>query len=107
MADMQGDSIAGAARISLAAVLMLLLPTVSLHAQPPTPQMNVMYECMTPYSFKFLSCTGSSANDSCDVLSFYAGHPFQHGKSTYLQVQNLLAALPSADAGRSPGGCAQ
>lgn len=78
------------ARLGLSAALTLLLPTVSLHAQAPTPQMNVMYECMVPYSFKFLSCTGSSANDTCDVLSFYAGHPFQHGKSTYLQVQNLL-----------------
>ena len=73
---------------SLAAMTMML--PAGLYAQPPTPQMNVMYECMVPYSFKFLSCTGSSANDTCDVLSFYAGHPFQHGKSTYPQVQNLL-----------------
>ena len=72
------------------AAVMMMLSTVSLHAQPPTPQMNVVYECMVPYSFKFLSCTGSSPSDTCDVLSFYAGHPFQHGKSTYLQVQNLL-----------------
>jgi ribosomal protein L21E len=49
-----------------------------------------MYECMPPYSFKFLSCTGGSATDTCDVLSFYSGHPFQHGRSTYQQVQNLL-----------------
>ena len=72
------------------AASMMGLPTASLHAQPPTPQMNVTYECMAPYSFKFLSCTGSSANDTCDVLSFYSGHPFQRGKSTYPQVQNLL-----------------
>ena len=76
--------------IFLLAPAMMVLPIVSLHAQPPTPQMNVMYECMTPYSFKFLSCTGNTPNDTCDVLSFYSGHPFQHGKSTYPQVQNLL-----------------
>jgi hypothetical protein len=71
------------------AAMLIALP-VGLHAQPAAPQMNVMYECMTPYSFKFLSCTGSGANDSCDVLSFYAGHPFQRGRSTYPQVQGLL-----------------
>jgi hypothetical protein len=45
---------------------------------------------MVPYSFKFLSCSGSGANDSCDVQSYYSGHPFQRGRSTYPQVLNLL-----------------
>lgn len=49
-----------------------------------------MYECMAPYSFKFYSCTGTSATDWCDVQSFNAGHPFQRGKSTYAQVMGLL-----------------
>jgi protein involved in polysaccharide export with SLBB domain len=78
-------------RVFARAGVLMVLSTASLHAETKAPQMNVMYECMVPYSFKFLSCTGTSANDACDVQSFYAGHPFQRGRSTYPQVLNLLA----------------
>jgi hypothetical protein len=77
-------------RVSAGAGVLLALSTLALHAQSPAPQLNVMYECMVPYSFKFLSCSGSGANDSCDVQSYYSGHPFQRGRSTYPQVLNLL-----------------
>ena len=69
---------------------VLALAALPSHAQSPAPQLNVMYECMVPYSFKFLSCSGSKASDTCDVQSFYAGHPFQRGRSTYPQVLSLL-----------------
>jgi hypothetical protein len=69
---------------------MLSLSAGGIHAQAPALQMNVIYECVPPYSFKFLSCTGTSANDTCDVQSLMAGHPFQRGKSTYPQVMNML-----------------
>jgi hypothetical protein len=70
--------------------VFLALPLLSLRAETPAPQMGVVYECMGPYSFKFYSCTGTGANDVCDVQSIYAGHPFQRGKSTYPQVMGLL-----------------
>src|SRR5271168_5569529 len=77
-------------RLSGGVGVLLALSAWPLYAEVPAPQMNAMYECMGPYSFKFLSCTGKTANDSCDVQSFYSGHPFQRGKSTYPQVLNLL-----------------
>ena len=70
---------------------LLGLWAAGAHAQTPALQMNTVYECAPPYSFKFLSCTGSSANDTCDVQSFLAGHPFQRGKSTYPQVTGMLS----------------
>ncbi len=70
--------------------LALAYPATSMFAQTPALKMNVVYECQPPYSFKFFSCTGTSANDWCDVQSFNAGRPFQRGKSTYQQVMNLL-----------------
>jgi len=69
---------------------MQSLMAAGIHAQTPALQMNVIYECMPPYSFKFLSCTGTNATDVCDVQSLMAGHPFQRGKSTYPQVMNML-----------------
>ena len=75
------------ARMSALKYLLLAVPISGVHAQAP-PQMNVVYACKPPYSFKFLSCTGTSATDWCDVQSFNAGP---------------LAELPSADAGRGPG----
>jgi|HubBroStandDraft_6_1064221.scaffolds.fasta_scaffold56569_3 hypothetical protein len=102
--------------------VLLAVPVSSLHAQAP-PQMNVVYECKPPYSFKFLSCTGSGAADWCDVQSFNAGHPFQRGRSTYAQVMGLmpschlqtpaeaqadarsaLAPMPMPQPGAGPGG---
>ena len=77
-------------RVSAGAGALLALVMLPSHAQSPAPQLNVMYECMVPYSFKFLSCSGSNANDTCDVQSFYSGHPFQRGRSTYPQVLSLL-----------------
>jgi hypothetical protein len=109
-------------RMSTLKYLLLAVPIYSLHAQAP-PQMNVVYECKPPYSFKFLSCTGTSATDSCDVQSFNAGHPFQRGRSTYPQVMGLLPSchlqtaaeaqaearnastpMPMPQAGAGPGG---
>jgi hypothetical protein len=69
--------------------VLLVLPISNLHAQAP-PQMNVVYECTPPYSLKYLSCTGTTANDWCEVQSFVTGHPYQRGRSTYPQVMNLL-----------------
>jgi hypothetical protein len=66
------------------------MPIAGILAQTPPLQMNVVYECQAPYSLKFLSCTGTSANDWCDVQSFNAGRPFQGGRSTYPQVMALL-----------------
>jgi len=77
-------------RISLLRNLLFAVPMANLLAQAPAVQMNVVYECMAPYSFKFLSCTGTKSTDQCDVQSFNAGRPFQRGKSTYQQVMTLL-----------------
>ena len=71
-------------------IALFVLPITSALAQAPAFQLNTMYECQPPYSFKFLSCTGTRANDVCDVQSFTAGRPFQRGKSTYPQVMGLL-----------------
>jgi hypothetical protein len=109
-------------RMSALQCVLLAVPVSSLHAQA-APQMNVMYECKPPYSFKFLSCSGTGANDWCDVQSFNAGHPFQRGKSTYAQVMGLLpqchlqtaaeaqadarsalAPMPMPQPGAGPGG---
>ena len=109
-------------RMSALKYLLLAVPISSLQAQAP-PQMNVVYECNPPYSFKFLSCTGASATDSCDVQSFNAGHPFQRGRSSYAQVMGLLprchlqtpaeaqadarsalAPMPTPPQGAAPGG---
>jgi len=77
-------------RNSLARRLLFAMPMAGLFAQTPALQMNVMYQCQPPYSFKFLSCTGNTAKDSCDVQSYNGGRPFQHGRSTYPQVMALL-----------------
>ena len=77
-------------RSSRLSTLLFALPMAGMLAQTPAPQMNVVYECMAPYSFKFLSCTGTKPTDLCDVQSFNAGRPFQRGKSTYQQVVTLL-----------------
>jgi hypothetical protein len=88
---MRGFSVLRPRRVRMSALkyLLLTVPIFGLHAQAP-PQMNVVYECTPPYSFKFLSCSGSGAADWCDVQSFAAGHPFQRGRSTYAQVMGLL-----------------
>jgi len=70
--------------------LLFAVPMVGVLAQTPAFQLNTMYQCQAPYSFKFLSCTGTKASDQCDVQSFNAGRPFQRGKSTYPQVMALL-----------------
>ena len=77
-------------RISPLKNLVFAVPIASVLAQTPAVQMNVVYECPPPFSFKFLSCTGTTANDQCDVQSYNFGRPFQRGKSTYLQVTTLL-----------------
>ncbi len=66
----------------------LYVAATSLQAQ--TLQMNTVYQCQVPLSFKVLSCTGDQPNDTCDVQSFNAGRPFQRGKSTYAQVMTLV-----------------
>jgi hypothetical protein len=66
------------------------LLATSVHAATGPLQLNVIYECVPPYSLKYLSCTGTTANDWCEVQSFVTGHPFQRGRSTYAQVLNLL-----------------
>lgn len=53
-------------------------------------QFNTVYQCRPPITFKFYSCTGTQATDTCDVQSFNAGRPFQRGRSTYAQVMQLL-----------------
>jgi hypothetical protein len=53
-------------------------------------QFNTVYQCRPPITFKFYSCTGTKASDTCDVQSFNAGRPFQRGRSTYAQVMQLL-----------------
>ena len=67
---------------------VLCLTAISLPAQ--VLEMNTVYQCQVPLSFKVLSCTGKQPNDTCDVQSFNAGRPFQHGKSTYAQVMTLV-----------------
>ena len=70
--------------------LFFAVPIVGVLAQAPAVQMNVVYECQPPFGIKMLSCTGTTANDQCDVQSYNSGRPFQRGKSTYLQVTTLL-----------------
>lgn len=70
--------------------LLFAMPVAGVLAQAPAPQLNTVYQCRPPLSFKFLSCTGTKLTDVCDVQSFNAGRPFQRGKSTYQQVMNLL-----------------
>lgn len=77
-------------RTFLLKLLFFTVPVASVYAQTPALQMNVMYECQAPYSFKFYSCTGKNPNDQCDVQSYTSGRPFQRGKSTYAQVMGLL-----------------
>jgi hypothetical protein len=77
-------------RVSTLSRLLFAMPLASVLAQTQAVQMNVMYQCQPPYGFKFYSCSGTNANDQCDVQSFKAGQPFQRGKSTYLQVTTLL-----------------
>jgi hypothetical protein len=78
-------------RISPLKIVLLAVPMASVLAQTTAVKMNVVYVCQAPYSFKFLSCTGTKPADQCDVQSFTNGRPFQRGKSTYQQVTNLLA----------------
>ncbi len=58
---------------------IFVLPVASVMAQTPRLEMNVMYECPPPYSFKFLSCSGTNLNDWCDVQSYRGRRPFQRG----------------------------
>jgi hypothetical protein len=88
-AAMHGDG-GCAMRISRVKILFFVLPVTSVMAQTPKPEMKVMYECQPPYSFKFLSCSGTNPNDWCDVQSYRGGQPFQRGKSTYAQVMGIL-----------------
>jgi hypothetical protein len=71
-------------------ILVFAVPVAGVFAQTPALQMNAVYECQAPYSFKFYSCTGTNPNDQCDVQSYNNGRPFQRGKSTYAQVMGLL-----------------
>lgn len=77
-------------RVSSLKILFFVWPVASVMAQTPKLEMNVMYECPPPYSFKFLSCSGTNPNDWCDVQSYRGGRPFQRGKSTYAQVMGIL-----------------
>jgi hypothetical protein len=77
-------------RISPLRSLLFSVPMASVLAQTPAVKLNVVYECPPPFSIKMLSCTGTTANDQCDVQSYNSGRPFQRGKSTYLQVTTLL-----------------
>ena len=98
----------------------LCLAATQPTALAQTLQLNTVYQCQPPYSIKFLSCTGSQPNDTCDTQSFNNGRPFMHGRSTYAQVMTLLprchvqtvaeaqaaehAALAGPAAGTGPGG---
>ena len=78
-------------RISAIRHLLFVVPVASVLAQTPPLQMGVVYECQpAPLGFKFLSCTGTSPNDLCEVQSLNAGRPMQRGKSTYAQVMGVL-----------------
>ncbi len=78
-------------RRALGGLACALLAT-SAHAAAGPLQLNVIYECKPPFSLKYLSCTGTGANDWCEVQSFISGHPHQRGKSTYPQVMALVQA---------------
>ena len=69
--------------------LLFAMPLARVLARTPSVRMNVLYQCQPPYSFKLYSCSGTNANDQCDVQSFNGGRPFQRGKSTYQQVTAL------------------
>ncbi len=76
-----------AGKFGTGAVLFSLAAT-QMFAQ--AVQFNTVYQCRPPITFKFYSCTGTQATDTCDVQSFNAGRPIQRGRSTYAQVMQLL-----------------
>jgi hypothetical protein len=77
-------------RLSWLRCLLLAVPAVSLFAQTPLLQMNVVYVCTDGQSFKVFSC--NSANGACDYQNYKKGQASQRGEALRAQLAALLPA---------------
>ena len=70
--------------------LLLLVPMVSVLAQTPALQLNVIYVCTDGQSFKVFSCNDTTG--ACDYQNYKNGQAFQRGEALKAQLTVLLPA---------------
>src|SRR5579871_3355454 len=75
--------------ISRLRCLLLMTPLVSMLAQTPALEMNVVYVCTDGQSFKVFSCTGPGDNAGCDFQNYKNGQAFQRGQALRKQLADL------------------
>src|SRR5580704_872845 len=78
--------------ISRLRCLLFVAPLVSVFAQSPALQMNVVYVCTDGQSFKVFSCTGPGDNAGCDFQNYKNGQAFQRGQALRKQLTDLTPA---------------
>jgi len=70
--------------------LLLAVPMVSVLAQTPALQMNVVYVCTDGQSFKVFSCDNTTG--ACDYQNYKKGQAYQRGEALRVQLAALLPA---------------
>jgi len=79
-------------RVSFLRSLLFTTPLVSVLAQAPALQMNVVYVCTDGQSFKVFSCTGVEDNAACDFQNYKNGQAFRRGQALRKQLSDLIPA---------------
>ncbi|HUA17907.1 MAG TPA: hypothetical protein VMU80_23955 [Bryobacteraceae bacterium] len=93
-------------RVSCLTGLLFATPFLSLLAQSPALEMNVVYVCTDGQSFKVFSCTGPGSNAACDFQNYRNGQAFQRGQALRVQLSSLIPskchAQTAAEAQKDP-----